>query len=100
MDKRTTGIVLTVAAVLLCGCPGICVCLYGGLSAAGVGTFDAAAGDFTSTGEVPVWVGIVMLCVGILMIAVPVVVGVVTLRNKPEGSEPVPNIEEPLPPPS
>lgn len=33
MDKRTTSILVTVAAVLLCGCPGLFSLLFGGLFA-------------------------------------------------------------------
>lgn len=33
MDKRTTSILITVAAVLLCGCPGLFSLLFGGLFA-------------------------------------------------------------------
>jgi len=33
MDKKTTAIVVTVAAMLLCGCPGLCSLLMGGMFA-------------------------------------------------------------------
>ena len=33
MDKKTTGIIATVAAVLLCGCPGLCGLFFGVISA-------------------------------------------------------------------
>ena len=36
MDTRTKGIIATIAAVLLCGCPGLLLCIFGGLTAAGV----------------------------------------------------------------
>lgn len=102
MENRTTAIILTVVAVLLCGCPGMCVCLYGGLTAVGLGTYSSEFGDFVSTGQTPIWVGIVALCVGLLLMVVPVVVGVLTLRQKPVESlsTDLPSMDEPLPPPS
>ena len=100
MENRTTAIILTVVAVFLCGCPGVCACLYGGLSAAGLGTYTSEFGDFASSGQTPVWVGIVALCAGLLLMVVPVVVGVLTLRQKPAESYAgdLPNMDDPLPP--
>jgi len=40
MNNKTTGIVATVATVILCGCPGIFLCLFGALTVAGQGTFN------------------------------------------------------------
>ncbi|GER78186.1 MAG: hypothetical protein JETCAE02_11980 [Anaerolineaceae bacterium] len=87
--NRNTGVIATVAAVLLCGCPGIFICLFGALTAAGQGTFNDQSLSPT--------VGFVLLCLSLVFIAIPVVVGVVTLRKKPEAA-PVSN--EPLPPAS
>lgn len=87
--NRNTGIIATVAAVLLCGCPGIFICLFGALTAAGQGTFNDQSLSPT--------VGFVLLCLSLVFIAIPVVVGMVTLRKKPEAA-PVSN--EPLPPAS
>ncbi len=36
MDTKTKGIVATIAAVVLCGCPGLFMCLFGALTAGGV----------------------------------------------------------------
>ncbi len=33
MDKKTGGIIATIVAVLLCGCPGLCFCLFGAVTA-------------------------------------------------------------------
>jgi preprotein translocase subunit SecF len=86
MDKKTIGIIATVASVLLCGCPGIFICLFGALTAAGQGTFNDAS--------LSPAVGFVLLCLSLIFIAIPIVVGVVTLRKKPQP--PVDN--EPIPP--
>lgn len=92
MDKRTTGIIATVASVLLCGCPGIFLCIFGAATAVGGGTMTL--GDTTQPMD-PTF-GYVFLCLALIFIAIPIVVGVLTLRKKPEAVEPISN--EPLPP--
>lgn len=89
MDKKTTGIIATVAAALLCGCPGLFLCVFGAASALGAGTFELGQ----RSGGVPKGVGVVLLCLGLLLALIPVVVGFFTLRNKPQKT-----IDEPLPP--
>lgn len=84
MDNKTAGIVATVATVLLCGCPGIFVCLFGALSAAGLGTWTGELGLSEYGGRVPTGTGVGLLCLGLLFIAIPVVVGFLTLRKKPQ----------------
>lgn len=92
MNNKNTGIIATVAAVLLCGCPGLFVCLFGAISAAGAGTFDLNG----QGGGIPPAVGIALVCVSLIMILIPVGVGFFTLRKKPAAV--VSN--EPLPPAS
>ncbi len=97
MDKRTQGIVATVVSVLLCGCPGICLCLFGALATAGMMPYNWTLNGQTGTGTMPTYMGILGLCVAVLLIAIPIVVAVVTLRKKPApASFSGPN--EPLPP--
>jgi len=96
MDKKTTGIIATVATALLCGCPGLCMCLFGATSVFAsmipgaeidvMGSSDPAAATT---------MGIVTLCLSVIFIAIPILVGFFTLRNKPE--EPIIS-NEPLPP--
>ena len=87
--NRNTSIIVTVVTALLCGCPGIFICLFGALTAVGQGTFN---GESLSPA-----VGVGLLCVALIFIAIPIVVGVVTLRKKPAE---VPVNNEPLPPAS
>jgi len=86
MDRRTTGLIATIATALLCGCPGLFVCLFGALTAAGQGTFNNQSLSPS--------IGFVLLCLSLLLIAIPIVVGVVTLRTRPGVPAPV------VPPPS
>ncbi|MCX6070879.1 MAG: hypothetical protein NTU91_08490 [Chloroflexi bacterium] len=87
MDKRTLGIILTVVTVLFCGCPGLFICLFGGLTAAGLGTYTTDVLGTTGVGELPTGSGYGMLCGGLILIAIPIVIGVVMLR-KPKAVPP------------
>ena len=95
MDKKTTGIIATIATVLLCGCPGIFMCIFGIATAAGGGTMTL--GDVTE--PMPSSYGFVFLCLSLIFIAIPIVVGFVTLR-KPKDEEAAPVSDEPVPPAS
>jgi hypothetical protein len=94
--NRNTGIILTVVTALLCGCPGLLLCVFGGVTAAGLMPYTATLNGVTDQGVLPSSYGIGMLCLSLLLIAIPVVIGVVTLRKKP-----VPAVDnEPIPPAS
>lgn len=84
MNNKNTGIIATIAAVVLCGCPGLFLCLFGALTAAGQGTFN----DQSLSSSV----GFGILCVALIFILIPVAVGFFTLRKKPEtvATEPPP----------
>ena len=114
MDKKTTGLIATIATAILCGCPGLIGLCMGGMFAV-VGTIPGSDIDIGGSSDpaAAIGTGIAILCVGVIFIAIPIVVGVVTLRKKPEEAavpavvdatprpkpvEPVDN--EPLPPAS
>jgi len=87
MDKRTTSIIATVVATLLCGCPGLFSLCFGAMFAtisfipgANIDVFGSS--DPTSA----LYTGIGALCGGLLLIVIPVAVGFFTLRNKPDSS--------------
>ena len=89
MDNKTKGIVATVAAVLLCGCPGLFLCIFGAATAFGGGTFTLGS----ESGNIPPTTGYVLLCLSIIMVLIPLVVGFFMLRKKPEksiGNDPLP----------
>jgi uncharacterized membrane protein YhdT len=94
-ENKTWPIVGTVAAILLCGCPGLTLC--------GLGVW-AATGKMpdTSYGYLPSWAGFAMLCVAIIFIAIAVVVPILLLRKKKAAAPPVDVLppQEPLPPAS
>jgi hypothetical protein len=85
MDNKTKGIIATVASVLLCGCPGLFLCIFGAATAFGGGTYEFG-GD---AGSIPPTYGYVFLCLSIILVLIPVVVGFFMLRTKaPAGNEP------------
>ena len=76
MNNKNTGMIATIAAVVLCGCPGLFLCLFGALTAVGKGTFNDSS--------LAPSVGFVLLCLSLIFILIPVGVGFFTLRKKPE----------------
>ena len=97
MDKKTTGIIATVATALLCGCPGLFGMCWG-LIAAVASQIPGANIDIGGSSDptTALMSGIGALCLGVIFVAIPIIVGVVMLRKKPEAA-PVP--DEPIPPP-
>ena len=95
-ENKTWSIVGTIAAIVLCGCPGLTMCLFGVYAATG------KMSDFTSGyGYVPNWIGFAFLCVALIFIAIAVVVPILLLRKKKAAAvvEVLPP-QEPLPPAS
>jgi hypothetical protein len=100
--KKTGAIIGTIAAVLLCGCPGIFLCVFGVMAAMGSVPYSWYAGSQSGSGTLPAWWGYVGLCLSVIFILIPIVVGVLTLRTKkpkaPKEAATPP--QEPLPPAS
>ncbi len=97
--SKTGGIIGTIAAVLLCGCPGLFLCIFGVWGATGTMPYTTTFNDYTGGGMMPSGVGFALLCAALFMIAIPIVVGIMTLRDKKPKAV-VPNFDEPLPPAS
>ena len=100
-ESRTGAIIGTVAAIVLCGLPRLCL-----LCPAAVAIFANQFPDPTSSygGTLsPVW-GILPLCLSIVFIVIAVLVPVLTLRKKKTPAEDAPvdvlPPQEPLPPAS
>ena len=96
MDKRTTGIVATIATALLCGCPGLFSLCFGAFFAV-ISQIPGADIDVFGSNDPAqaLTTGLLMFCGGVLFVAIPVVVGVLMLRKKPAAA---PVSDEPLPP--
>ena len=97
MDNKTKGIIATIAAVILCGCPGLFMCFFGATTLAASQTPGAEIDVFGSSDPASAMtMGIVTLCLSLIFILIPIVVGFFMLRKKPE----VVHSNEPLPPAS
>jgi hypothetical protein len=94
MNNKTTGIVATVAAVLLCGCPGLFLCIFGAVTATGKMPYNTELNGVSNSGTMPAGAGIAMLCFSIILIIIPIAVGFFMLRKKPEAAA----SNEPIPP--
>ena len=96
MDKKTVGIIATVATALICGCCALFACIMGFGAITGNGTMDWGG----SSQPMPTSYGYVFLCLSVIFIAVPIVVGFVTLRKKPEEAVVVTPVSAPAPAPA
>lgn len=94
MDRKTGGIIATVAAAVFCGCPGLFTILFGVLTALGLGTWTGTLGTQDYMGEIPAGTGYALICLGLAFVLIPILVGLFTLRRKPQ-----PRVEE-VPPPA
>jgi len=96
MDKKTTGIIATVATALLCGCPGLFSLCFG-LVAAVASQVPGAEIDMVGSSDPrsALGAGIGLFCLGVVFVVIPIVVGVLTLKKKP-GEEII--SDEPVPP--
>jgi len=110
MDKKTGGLIATIGTTLVCGLPGLCLCLFGGTFAF-AGAIPGSDIDIggSSDPQTAIATGVSFLCVSVFLIATPVAVGFFTLRNKPEDGvlDAVPAVpdapfsdDEPIPPTS
>ena len=91
MEKKTTGIIVTIVAVLLCGCPGL-LALCGGLFT----VIDIFGGlGVTGYGEGDIVTPVIGICGGLVFIIIAALVAFFMLRKKPEEAG-ISN--EPLPP--
>jgi hypothetical protein len=98
MDRRTTGIVATVVAVLLCGCPGLFSLCFGAMFAL-VSQIPGADIDMYGSNDPAqaLTFGVGGICVGIVLVIIPIIVGFLMLRNRTAALPPA-NPGEPLPP--
>jgi hypothetical protein len=94
MDSRTKGIIATVAAVLLCGCPGLLLCIFGGLAAAGA-PVTTEWGGVSNTAPMDTTSAVAVLCAGLIFLVIPIVIGFVTLRKKKAAPA---DVSGPVPP--
>lgn len=97
MDKKTSGMIATIATVLLCGCPGLLMCCLGATS---VFVSQAPGADIDVMGSndpaSAMTMGLVFLCASFIFILIPIAVGFFMLRKTPDAE----SSNEPIPPTS
>ena len=86
MQNKSAGIIGTIAAVVLCGCPGLFLCIFGAVTATGNMPFSTEFNGVDNSGILPSSYGFVMLCLSLILILIPVAVGFFTLRKKPDNA--------------
>jgi hypothetical protein len=97
--NRTGAIIGTIAAIVLCGLPGLCLlCPIGVAAIFGMVNYSNVGFDL------PQGYGVAFLCLSVIFIAIGVVVPVLLLRKKKATPEAAPvdvlPPQEPLPPAS
>ena len=98
--SRTVGMIVTAVTVFCCACPGLFMCIFGGVIAAGQPVSTTVNG-VSSSQVYPASYGIGMLCLALILIAIPFVMGFVTWRTKPAVASPVASdFNGPIPPAS
>ena len=90
MDKRMTSIVVTVASVLLCGCPGLFSLLFGGMFAV-VSLIPGADIDMFGSRDPQsaLTFGIGGLCLGIVFLLIAAAAIFFTWRRRPDTASPI-----------
>jgi hypothetical protein len=86
MNNRNTGMIATIASVLLCGCPGLFLCIFGAVTATGNMPYNTEINGVSNSGILPSSYGVAMLCFALILILIPVAVGFFTMRRKPEAA--------------
>jgi hypothetical protein len=87
-DKKKVGLIVTAVTAVLCGCPGLCLLVFGAMTATG--------SDYVNTYGDYEFLGIGMVCFGLLMAVIPIGAGIYTfLQSRKE--EPVEEIGD-IPP--
>ena len=95
MDQRTGSIIATIAAVVLCGLPGLtCLCLGALTTLAGLMPETAAS---TTTPQDFLRTGLIATCIGLVGLMIAVAVGIFALRRS-RGPKVAFDPNEPIPP--
>jgi hypothetical protein len=83
MDKKTVGIIVTVAAIVLCGCPGLCSLVFGAMFAI-ISRIPGADLDMMGSRDPQsaLTFGLGGVCVGIVLILIAAAAIVLARRSQ------------------
>ena len=94
MNNRNTSLIATIAAIVLCGCPGLLGLCFGLTSLFASFVPGAQIDVFGSNDpQAATTMGLVTLCLSVIFIAIPIVTWFVTRRKTPtdvSDNEPIP----------
>ena len=101
MENRSAGIIATLIAVLLCGCPGL-VGVCAGLMAALLSFVPGAEVDIFGSNDprAALTAGVIMFVVGLIFVAIPIAVWLYVRRTQPAAIATVPGQAVSPPPPA
>jgi len=94
MRDRTAAVIITILAILFCGCPGLAFLCFGVTDFVDYYGFNSYIYGITDKTAADVW-GLAGICAGVLFIVITVVISVLVLRRKKETPT---GPQEPLPP--
>jgi len=94
MENRTAAWIITIIAILFCGCPGLAFLLFGVTGFIDYYAFNSYIYGITDRAATNVWSSL-GICGGVIFIAIAVVVGILVLRRKKVAP---PRTDEPVPP--
>ena len=97
MQNRNLAIAITVVTALCCGCFALMSCIWGVMGLAGA-PINVDVGGSQSVEYMPMPLALGLMCLSIIFIAIPIVVGFLTLRQKPAAAAPAVIDQTPPPP--
>lgn len=94
MKNKNTGLIATIAAVVLCGCPGLFFVFWGGMMSV-ISFVPNADIDINGSSDptAALMTGLGACCAGIVFVAIPVAVWYFTMRKKIATSDVTPPTE-------
>lgn len=91
MDRQT-GLILAAVTLVLCACPGVAMCVFGGLF------FTVPVNDPGVDANLIAWTGAFLMMCGFGLSLIPVVIGGVFLLRKEDKPLSPAELDEKLPP--
>jgi hypothetical protein len=85
MNNRNTSLIATIATAVLCGCPGLFLCIFGAVTATGNMPYSTELNGVSNSGILPSTYGFGMLCLALILLLIPVGVWFFTRRKPTTG---------------
>ena len=81
--NRNTGLIITIATAVLCGCPGLFACFWGAIAST-VSFIPGADIDIGGSSDptAALMSGLGSMCIGLILVAIPIAVWFFMVRGK------------------